>query len=39
MEWGVGVPGLEEAAAVGVDEDEGGREGVVVVDDVGEVGH
>ena len=39
MERGVGVPGREEAGAVRVDEDEGGREVGVVVDDVGEVGH
>ena len=39
MERGVGVPGGEEAGAVGVDEDEGGWEVGVVVDDVGEVGH
>ena len=39
MERGVGVPGGEEAGAVGVDEGEGGREVGVVVDDVGEVGH
>ena len=39
MERGVGVPGGEEAGAVGVDEGEGGGEVGVVVDDVGEVGH
>ena len=33
------MPGGEEAGAVGVDEDEGGGEVGVVVDDVGEVGH
>ena len=39
VERGVGVPGREEARAVGVEEDEGGGEVGVVVDDVGEVGH
>ena len=39
MERGVGVPCGEEAGAVGVDEDEGGGEVGVVVDDVGEVGY
>ena len=39
VERGVGVPGGEEAGAVGVEEDEGGGEAGVVVDDVGEVGH
>ena len=39
VERGVGVPGGEEAGAVGVDEGEGGGEVVVVVDEVGEVGH
>ena len=39
VERGVGVPCVCEAAAVRVDEDEGGGEGGVVVDYVGEVGH
>ena len=39
VEGGVGVPGGEEARAVGVQEREGRREAGVVVDDVGEVGH
>ena len=33
------MPGGEEARAVGVEEDKGGREVGVVVDNVGEVGH
>lgn len=33
------MPGGEEARAVGVEEDEGGREVDVVVNNVGEVGH
>jgi len=38
--WAVGVPGSGVAVAVGMDEDEGGREvwGVVVVDYVCEIG-
>ena len=39
VERGVGVPGREEARAVGVQEYEGGWEVGVVVDYVGEVGH
>ena len=39
VEGRVGVPGGEEAGAVGVDEGDGGGEVWVVVDDVGEVGH
>ena len=39
VEPGVGVPALEVAVAVAVEEDDGGGEGVVVVDYVGEVGH
>ena len=39
VEGRVGVPGCEEAGAVGVDECDCGGEGWVVVDDVGEVGH
>ena len=39
VEGGVGVPGGEEAGAVGVEEGEGGGEGRVVVYYVGEVGH
>lgn len=39
VEWGVGVPCVAEAAAVWMDEGEGGGEGGVVVDYVSEVGH
>ena len=39
MERGVGVPGGQEARAVGVEECEGRGEVGVVVDYVGEVGH
>lgn len=39
VERGVDVPGHEEAGAVGMEEGDGGGEGVVVVDQVGEVGH
>ena len=39
VERGVGVPCVAEAAPVWMDEGEGGGEGGVVVDDVGEVGH
>lgn len=39
VEGCVGVPGGEEAGAVGVQEDEGGEEVGVVVDYVGQVGH
>ncbi len=39
VEGRVGVPGGEEAGAVGVEECEGRGEGGVVVDYVGEVGH
>ena len=39
MEWGVGVPGGEEAGAMGVEEGEGGGERRVIVYYVGEVGH
>ena len=39
VEGGVGVPGGEEAGAVGVQEGEGGGEVRVVVYYVGEVGH
>jgi hypothetical protein len=40
VQWGVDVPSLEEALAVGVEEGhDRGNFAVVVVDDVGEVGH
>ena len=39
VERRVSVPGGEEAGAVGVEEDEGGGQVGVVIDDVGEVGH
>lgn len=39
VEGGVGVPGFPKAGAVGMEEDESGREGAVVVDNVAEIGH
>ena len=39
MQGSVGVPGRQEAGAVGVHECHYGREGGVVVDDIGQVGH
>lgn len=39
MQRGICVPGAKEAGSVGMQEGEGGREGGVVVDYVGQVGH
>lgn len=39
MEWGIDVPGHEKACTVGVEKDDGGGKGVVVIDYIGEVGH
>lgn len=39
MEWGIDVPGHEEACTVGVEKDYGGGKGVIEIDYIGEVGH